>query len=114
MFKNQIPQFPDFARQGLTAAKPEYANPAPEMFPQEGNPPQGWGLSFFQTIEPTGTGRGKNTCWWAGIANLFYWVDREKGVAGMIASQVLPFGDLNVLGAWFQSEKAVYDGISAK
>jgi hypothetical protein len=41
------------------------------------------------TQEPGPTGRGRNTGWWAGIANLFWWCDREKGVAGMIASQCM-------------------------
>jgi hypothetical protein len=41
------------------------------------------------TQEPGPTGRGANTAWWAGIANLFWWADREKGVAGMIASQCM-------------------------
>lgn len=62
----------------------------------------------MQTLSPGPTGRGANTAWWAGIANLFWWADREKGVAGMIASQVMPFGDPNVLGAWGQAEAAVY------
>ena len=52
------------------------------------------------TQEAGATGRGKNTAWWAGIANLFWWCDREKGVAGMIASQVMPFGDMHVMGQW--------------
>lgn len=60
------------------------------------------------TQEPGATGRGANTAWWAGIANLFWWADREKGVAGMIASQVMPFGDLNVMGQWGACEAAVY------
>lgn len=55
----------------IRAAKPEQTNPAPELYPQEGNPPQGWGLSFMITQEPGPTGRGRNTAWWAGIANLF-------------------------------------------
>lgn len=84
----KIPKMPNFARQFTPDAKPEHTNPIPEFYPQEGNPPQGWGLSFMLTIEPGATGRGANTAWWAGIANLFWWVDREKGVAGMIASQV--------------------------
>lgn len=42
MFKNQIPQHPDFARQGVPASKPDQTNAAPELYPQEGNPPQGW------------------------------------------------------------------------
>lgn len=47
---------------------------------------------MFLTIEPGVTGRGRNTGWWAGISNQFWWCDRERGVAGMIAGQVLPFG----------------------
>jgi CubicO group peptidase (beta-lactamase class C family) len=92
MWENQIPEFPDFARQGLSPANPLYANPAPEFYPQGGNPPQGWGLSFFLTIQAGETGRGRNTGWWAGISNQFWWCDREKGVAGMICGQILPFG----------------------
>jgi CubicO group peptidase (beta-lactamase class C family) len=86
-------------------------NPAPEMYPQEGNPPQGWGLSMFLTIEPGATGRGRNTGWWAGLSNTYWWVDRERGVAGVIAGQVVPFGDAKVVGAWVGCEKAVYDGL---
>lgn len=111
MFENQIPQFPDFARQSIPAAKSELTNAAPELYPQAGNPPQGWGLTFMLTLEAGATGRGENTAWWAGLANLFWWVDRSKGVAGMIASQILPFGDMNVMGQWAACEKAVYDGL---
>jgi len=112
MWQNQIKQHPDFARQGVPDAKPEQTNPIPELYPQEGNPPQGWGLSFMLTQEPGPTGRGRNTAWWAGIANLFWWCDREKGIAGMIASQVMPFGDMNVLGTWFACEGEVYKTLS--
>ncbi|KAK4935410.1 hypothetical protein LTR66_015462, partial [Elasticomyces elasticus] len=112
MFENSIPEFPDFARQGIPAAKRDLTNPAPELYPQEGNPAQGWGLSFMLTQEPGATGRGRNTAWWAGLANLFWWCDRERGVAGMIASQVIPFGEMAVLGLWGQCEGAVYAGLS--
>lgn len=39
------------------------------------------------------------------------WADREKGVAGMIASQVMPFGDMNVMGQWGACEAAVYQAL---
>jgi len=39
-------------------------------------------------------------------------VDREKGVAGMIASQILPFGDPNVMGMWFGNEGAIYQALA--
>lgn len=60
------------------------------------------------TIEAGATGRGPNTAWWAGIANLYWWCDRQKGIAGMIASQVMPFADANILGQWFVNEAEVY------
>ena len=36
MWENQIPKWPDYARQGIPAAKSEQTNPLPEMYPQEG------------------------------------------------------------------------------
>lgn len=114
MFTNSIPQFPDFGRQGTPAAKPELTSPLPEMYPQAGNPPQGWGVTFMITHEEGATGRGRDTVWWAGLANLFWWVDRENGVAGMIAGQVLPFGDAKIMGAWAGVESAIYEDLKVK
>ncbi|KAF2088808.1 beta-lactamase family protein [Saccharata proteae CBS 121410] len=113
MFTNTIPDWPDFSRMGISAAKPHQTNPAPELYPQPGNPPQGWGLTFLMTNldGQAQTWRGKNCAQWAGLANLFWWCDREKGVAGMIASQVLPFGELDVIMPWYTCEQAVYDGL---
>lgn len=111
MWKNQIRDMPDFARQGIPDAKREHTNSTPELYPQDGSPGQGWGLSFMLTQEPGATGRGRNTAWWAGIANLFWWCDREKGVAGMIASQMMPFLDPNILGQWVACESAVYASV---
>jgi CubicO group peptidase (beta-lactamase class C family) len=36
MWENQIPEHPNFARDGLFPAKAEMSNAAPEMYPQEG------------------------------------------------------------------------------
>lgn len=54
------------------------------------------------------TGRSEGTAFWAGLANLFWWVDHENGVGGMICSQVLPFGDQAVMGAWIGMEATIY------
>lgn len=92
MFSNQIPEMPNFGRNPIEAANPEYTNPLGELYPQPREQEQGWGLTFMLTVHPGATGRGRNTGWWAGLPNLFWWADREKGVGGMVASQVLPFG----------------------
>jgi CubicO group peptidase (beta-lactamase class C family) len=91
MFRNQIPDLPNFGREVIQAATPELTNKIPELYPQPHDQEQGWGLTFMLTIHEGATGRGRNTGWWAGLPNLFWWADRERGVGGMVASQILPF-----------------------
>jgi CubicO group peptidase (beta-lactamase class C family) len=109
MFQNQIPQFPNFARQGIPAAKPDLTNPISELYPIPGDGPQGWGLTFMLT--GGATGRSPGTAMWAGLPNLWWWCDREKGVAGIICSQILPFVDLKTLGLWGAIESTVYSAL---
>ncbi|KAG4416232.1 hypothetical protein IFR04_010635 [Cadophora malorum] len=110
MFSNQIPNMPNFGREAIQAATPELTNPIPELYPQPKEQEQGWGLTFMLTIHPGATGRGANTGWWAGLPNLFWWADREKGVGGMVASQIVPFADAEVMGLWAGVESAIYQG----
>ncbi|KAL2074831.1 hypothetical protein VTL71DRAFT_8610 [Oculimacula yallundae] len=110
MFSNQIPDKPNFGREAIQAATPELTNPIPELYSQPKEQEQGWGLTFMLTIHPGATGRGANTGWWAGLPNLFWWADREKGVGGMVASQIVPFADGNVMGLWAGVESMIYQG----
>ncbi|KAH3679894.1 hypothetical protein WICMUC_000637 [Wickerhamomyces mucosus] len=110
MFINQIPQFPDFGRQVLFA-KRGISRSINDLYPQEGNPPQGWGLSFFINLTDLPTGRSAGSGFWCGISNVYYWFDRNKGIVGMIASQILPFPDPIVLKTWVEVETAVYSNL---
>lgn len=107
MFQNQIPKFPKFGTQGIPPAKADLTNEIPSLYPGE---EQGWGLTFMLSDGPTG--RSKTTGHWAGLPNLFWWCDRDQGVAGIIATQVLPFADPQVLGLWVNFESGVYSGLS--
>ncbi|OGM49591.1 hypothetical protein ABOM_001770 [Aspergillus bombycis] len=110
MFTNQIHQHPDFARQPLPAMKPDLVSPCEELYPLCPSPtPQGWGLTFM--ISPSVTGRSDTTAHWSGLSNVFWWCDREKGVAGIVASQVLPFVDPETGLLWASVETAVYEGL---
>ncbi|KAL4998441.1 beta-lactamase/transpeptidase-like protein [Aspergillus recurvatus] len=110
MFSNQIPHMPNYSRQPIPASKPDLTNPIPELYPVPGNPPQGWGLTFMLS-NGGATGRSTATAHWAGLANLWWWADREKGVAGIVCSQILPFVDLNVLQLWGGVEAEVYKAL---
>ncbi|KAL2354622.1 beta-lactamase/transpeptidase-like protein [Cryomyces antarcticus] len=111
MFENQLHDLPDFGRTPIQTKIPMLTNTIDDLYPQEGNPPQGWSFGGFLTLKPAATGRGNHTLWWAGLANLYWWCDRERGVAGLIGSQILPFWDEKVLHQWHTCEKAVYDGL---
>lgn len=113
MFTNQIKEFPDFGRKGIKSAKPTLSNDIPDLYPQPADQSQGWGLTFMLTIHEAATGRGKNSAWWAGLPNLFWWADREKGIGGIVATQIVPFADPEVLGLWANIEKMIYDGLKS-
>jgi CubicO group peptidase (beta-lactamase class C family) len=112
MFTNQAAAFPHLGRQGIPAAKPDLTNAISDVYPVPGSPPQGWGLTFMITESPTG--RSRNSAWWAGLPNMYWWCDREHGVAGLVCSQILPFADASVLGMWVALEAAVYRGLGVK
>jgi CubicO group peptidase (beta-lactamase class C family) len=110
MFANQLPTQPNFARRHLPAVKPDLVHPAEELYPLcPGYTPQGWGLSFM--ISPGITGRSETTAQWSGLSNVFWWCDREKGLAGIVASQVLPFVDPQAAKLWVDVEAKVYEGL---
>ncbi|KAI2005724.1 Sterol O-acyltransferase 2 (Sterol-ester synthase 2) [Ophidiomyces ophidiicola] len=110
MFENQIPDWPDFGRVGFSAPDPTISNPLPALYPIPDGAPQGWGLTWM--ITPSPTGRSANSAFWAGITNCFWWCDREKEVAGVIATQLLPFGDPQLVTLWATVEAMVYAGLS--
>lgn len=67
MFRNQIPNLPNFAAQGIPPSKPDLTNEIAHLYPSP--TPQGWGLTFMLT--GGSTGRSEGTAHWAGLANLW-------------------------------------------
>jgi methyl acetate hydrolase len=58
--------------------------------------------------EDAPTGRPAGALGWAGLANLFYWIDRRNGFGGYWATQILPFGDPTSFGGYLDFETAAY------
>jgi CubicO group peptidase (beta-lactamase class C family) len=68
-----------------------------------------WSLAFQINEEPTFTGRPAGSLSWAGLANSFYWIDPQRGIAGVLATQTFPFADAGVMDLLYAFEKGVYD-----
>jgi methyl acetate hydrolase len=67
-----------------------------------------WGLSFLINTQQGPFGRSAGSLAWAGINNTYYWLDPTRKVAGVLMTQVLPFGDRTVLDALDAFERAAY------
>ncbi len=76
--------------------------------------PKSWALSFMVNDVAAPTGRPAGALGWAGLANLFYWIDRKNGIGGFWATQILPFGDPVSFSAYLAFETAVYDSLSRR
>lgn len=89
----------------LPVTNPRLSNDA-EFFP---GMPKSWALTFMINDEDAPTGRPAGSLAWAGLANLYYWIDRANGVGGFWATQIFPFADPTSVGGFLDFEKAVYD-----
>jgi CubicO group peptidase (beta-lactamase class C family) len=88
----------------LASVAPHLANDF-DAFPGQ---PTGWSLGFLVNLEPGPAGRSAGSLAWAGLSNCYYWADRERGVAGVMLAQLLPFADPGALGLFERFERAVY------
>ncbi|PHP66801.1 1,4-butanediol diacrylate esterase [Zhengella mangrovi] len=67
-----------------------------------------WSLTFMVNDAEAPTGRPAGAIGWAGLANSFYWIDRQTGIGGYWATQILPFGDPVSFPGYLDFESAVY------
>lgn len=77
-----------------------------EFFPGQS---KSWSFTFMVNDEEAPTGRPAGALGWAGLANLFYWIDRRNGFGGYWATQILPFGDPASFTGYMRFETAFYD-----
>lgn len=93
----------------LPGVIPSLSNDA-EFFPGQS---KSWSLAFMVNDEDAPTGRPAGALGWAGLANLFYWIDRKNGIGGFWATQILPFGDPASFVGYMNLETAVYAHLKA-
>ena len=98
----------DLVASGWQTQTPMMSNDV-SLFPGER---AGWGLTFLVNPHRTAEGRSPGSVAWAGLANSYYWIDRTAGVAGVFATQVLPFFDDGARATFAAFERAVYDSLT--
>ena len=76
--------------------------------------PKSWAYTFMINDVEAPTGRPAGALGWAGLANLFFWIDRKNGIGGYWATQVLPFADPVSFGGYMDFERAVYESMAAR
>lgn len=93
----------------LPGVIPSLSNDA-EFFPGQ---PKSWSYSFMVNDEEAPTGRPAGALGWAGLANLFYWIDRRNGFGGFWATQILPFGDPVSFTGYMDFESRFYASLKS-
>jgi len=89
---------------GWISSNPALANSG-EFFPGLS---KSWSYTFQVNDDPAPTGRPAGQLSWAGLANTFYWIDRQNRIGGMWSSQILPFHDIASYPGYVDFEAAVY------
>jgi methyl acetate hydrolase len=67
-----------------------------------------WGLGFLITVDDVKGKRSAGSLSWGGIYNTYFWIDRTRGIGGVILTQFLPFADRKALALYDGLERGVY------
>ena len=67
-----------------------------------------FGLGFLITTDHVPGKRSAGSLSWGGISNTYFWVDQNRGIAGVILMQYLPFADPAALAVYDAFERAAY------
>lgn len=92
----------------LPGVIPSLSNDA-EFFPGQS---KSWSYTFMVNDQQAPTGRPAGSIGWAGLTNLYYWIDRRNGIAGYWATQILPFADAGSFTGYMDFETATYNALS--
>jgi CubicO group peptidase (beta-lactamase class C family) len=67
-----------------------------------------WGLGFLIAAADTPGGPSAGSLSWAGLFNTYFWIDRTRGIAGVMLTQFLPFADPKALALYATFQRAIY------
>jgi CubicO group peptidase (beta-lactamase class C family) len=68
-----------------------------------------WGFGFLITARQVAGKRSAGSLSWGGIDNTYFWIDQQRGIAGVILMQLLPFADAKALDVYDAFERGTYE-----
>ncbi|GAA5974486.1 hypothetical protein JCM11641_003249 [Rhodosporidiobolus odoratus] len=76
-------------------------------------PSMGHGYGGNLSGEGLPSGRGKGALTWSGYANTYWHIDREKDLAFLIWTNIIPHSSPRLFDLWEKVEPLVYEGLAA-
>lgn len=108
LFKDFIPEGCDRSALGEIGTVVPQMSAEGSVLPSLPVEKRGWSCGLILNHEDLPQGRKKGSGMWAGLANLYYWIDPTEKKAGMIGSAVFPFLDNDVLELFDAMERNAY------
>ncbi|MGC0364633.1 methyl acetate hydrolase [Rhodococcus sp. 27YEA15] len=96
-------QLGDIRWHPITSADPTLTLDVDPLAGHEGT----WGYFGLINLTDGPNERSVGSSFWAGLANSYWWLDVERGLAGVVATQTLPFADPHVLALQGAAEAAL-------
>jgi len=105
------PQIPDHVNLQKTLAKNDEAKSLVREsgFASANEVEWNWGFGGLLAVNGAPGKAGKGILCWSGMANCFWWIDRERGTAGCYGSQLLSPGDEVSAKLYAAFQKEIYD-----
>lgn len=75
---------------------------------------KGWSCGMLLNLDARAKGRSEASGAWAGLGNIFFWVDPVQGKLGLIVSEIFPFMDKEICHLFDALEREVYGHDAAK
>ncbi|KIV86354.1 hypothetical protein PV11_01968 [Exophiala sideris] len=108
LFTDHLPSDIDRSLLGESGNSIAQLSSAGCFFPTLPHKSRGWSCGMLLNLEDLPYGRKKNSGAWAGLGNLYYWIDPTSGLAGMVTTQVFPFFHPAPMKVFDQLERVAY------
>ncbi|EXJ93718.1 beta-lactamase [Capronia coronata CBS 617.96] len=108
LFTDHLPPDVDKSLLGVIRSSIPAASHDGSFFPSLPPSSRGWSCGLLLNHEDLPRGRKRGSGGWAGLANLYYWIDPASNIAGMVCTGMLPFFDPVVVKLFDQLERLAY------